>query len=403
LDKEVTLINQDKIDEWIREVEQRPASAALIIQYIANRLAELSTREEELAAQNIELLSGRKVEEYENRIASLEYQLDLLKRQLGGEVILPAKAPDIKHPKTMLNLLVYTPLGQVLRVEVDPAGITTGQTIATISSDARLEDMLPEVLLTSSQEELLFLFDSGRTVSLPVAHLPLLNAGNLDWQMAFLQEPRVKEQLASICPIGRMSLHELCIQFSRRGFVKKTKTTYLASHITENYVGTGVKLPADKTCGLVFAGRDELFIMVSREGHIFSMRVDQLPVAIDEVLRLGITDHIVTAFVAGQKTSVIFITHNGKAVHRDIGWFEPAGSFNTKGQLLLSRERREAGVRIIGAGACDDHEWGAILHSDGRLTIHQLGELVAAGSVPSSQPDTTILGFSSFHLAVMEM
>ena len=94
LDKEVALINRDKIDEWIREVEERPASAALIIQYIANRLSELAAREEELAAQNIELLSGRKVEEYENRIASLEYQLELLKRQLGGEVILPNRSTD---------------------------------------------------------------------------------------------------------------------------------------------------------------------------------------------------------------------------------------------------------------------------------------------------------------------
>jgi hypothetical protein len=34
-DKEVALIDQSKIDEWIHEVEERPASAALIIQYIA--------------------------------------------------------------------------------------------------------------------------------------------------------------------------------------------------------------------------------------------------------------------------------------------------------------------------------------------------------------------------------
>ncbi len=90
------MINQNKIDEWIREVEERPASAALIIQYIANRLSELASREEELSAQNIELLNGRKVEEYENRIANLEYQLELLKRQLGGEIILPTEKPATK-------------------------------------------------------------------------------------------------------------------------------------------------------------------------------------------------------------------------------------------------------------------------------------------------------------------
>ena len=80
------MISPDKIEEWIREVEERPSSASLILRYIANRLSELASWNEELLAENIELRSGRKVEEYESRIASLEYQVGLLKRQLGGEV-----------------------------------------------------------------------------------------------------------------------------------------------------------------------------------------------------------------------------------------------------------------------------------------------------------------------------
>lgn len=85
------MISPDKIDEWIREVEERPSSAALIIRYIANRLSELASRDEELSAQNIELLSGRKVDEYESQIASLEYQLELLKRQLGVKSSCPPR------------------------------------------------------------------------------------------------------------------------------------------------------------------------------------------------------------------------------------------------------------------------------------------------------------------------
>src|SRR5512137_2957910 len=108
---EVALINQNKIDEWIHEVEERPSSAALIIRYIANRLSELASREEELAAENIELLSGRKVEEYENRITSLEYQLELLKRQLGGEVSLPLEPPVTTPTPETISLLVYNSLG----------------------------------------------------------------------------------------------------------------------------------------------------------------------------------------------------------------------------------------------------------------------------------------------------
>jgi len=392
------LINQNKIDEWIREVEERPTSAALIIQYIANRLSELANREEELAAQNIELLSGRKVEEYESRIAKLEYQLNILKRQLGGEITIPAETPAMKPLVEKVNLLVYNPLGQVLRVEINRADLASGQTVAQIIDETSLGDVRSNVLVTTSQEELLFLFDSGRTVALPVSHLPPSSAENMDWQQAFVQEPRIKEELAAVHPIAKMSLYEACIQTSRRGFVKKINTSFLALHITEKYIGTGVKLPADKTCGLTFANKEDVFVMVSQEGYIFSMQVDRLPVAIEEVIHLGITDHIVAAFVAGQKPSMMFITQNGKAVNRDSGWLEPAGSFKTKGQPLLSKERREAGTRIIGAAAVDDADWGAFLHGDGTLTTYKLSELLASGSVPAGNQRASILSFSSFHM-----
>jgi DNA gyrase/topoisomerase IV subunit A len=392
------LINQNTIDEWIREVEERPASAALIIQYIANRLSELASRNEQLAAQNIELLSGRKVEEYENRIANLEYQLDLLKRQLGGEVILPGVLPATRPPVEALHLIIYHPMGQVMQCELNRAGLASGQEIARISDEETLMDMRPNVLVTTLQEELLFLFDSGRTVTLPVSQLPLLSGEYLDWQQALVQEPHVKEELAAIHPIAKMSLYETCIQNSRRGFVKKFKNSFLASHIKENYIGTGVKLPADKTFGLTFTHKDDIFVMVSQEGYVFSMPVERLPVAIEEVIHLSITDHIVSAFIPGKKPSILFLTQNGKAVHRDASWLEPANSFKTRGQALLSRERREAGTRVIGAAAVDEEDWGVILHADGSTTLHHLRELLTAGIVATGDRNTALLSFSSFQM-----
>ena len=80
------MITPEKIEEWIKEAEQRPSSAPLIIQFIANRLRDLAGRNEELLAENIALLTGKRVEEYQQRIAHLEYQLELLKRQLKGEL-----------------------------------------------------------------------------------------------------------------------------------------------------------------------------------------------------------------------------------------------------------------------------------------------------------------------------
>ncbi len=392
------MISPDKIDEWIHEVEERPSSAELIIRYIANRLSELASRDEELVAQNIELLSGRKVEEYESRIASLEYQLELLKRQLGGEVVLPTEMPSTKPIQEMINMLLYTPLGQVLRLEMDPTTLAPAQSIAKIMGELAVDGIQPGVLVTSSQEELLLIFDSGRTVRLPVTHLPTSDVERLDWQQAFIEEPRVREELATIQPITKMPLYETCIQASRRGYVKKMKTSFFTAHLEEDYIGSGVKLRADKTCGLTFANQDDLFVMVSQEGYIFSMQAERLPTAIEEVIHLGITDHIVATFVASQKPSVLFITQNGKAVHRDTSWLEPASSFKSKGQAILSKERRQAGIRIVGAAPVEAADWGIFLDMDGTLSAHRLNDLLARGSVVTGQPTAQILSFSVFHM-----
>ena len=392
------MISPDKIEEWIREVEERPASAELIIRYIANRLSELANRDEELVAQNIELLNGRKVEEYESRIASLEYQLELLKRQLGGEFILPTAVPSSTPVQETINLILYNPLGQVLRREMDPTGLVPAQAIARLVGELSPDGIQPSMLVTYSKEELLFIFNSGRTVKHPVTQLPLSDEESLDWQHAFIEEPRIREELAAIQPIAKMPLYEICIQASRRGYVKKIKTSFFTTHLAEDYIGTGVKLPADKTCGLTFANKDDLFVMISQEGYIFSMQAERLPTAIEEVIHLGITDHIVATFVASKKPSILFITQNGKAVHRDTSWLEPANSFKTKGQAILSKERREAGIRIVGAAPVDEADWGVILHADGTIAPHELNDLLATGSVVHGQPVNPIVSFSIFHM-----
>jgi hypothetical protein len=390
------LISPDKIDEWVHEVEERPASAELIIRYIANRLSELTSRDEELAAQNIELLSGRKVEEYENRIASLEYQLELLKRQLGGEVILPSEVPAAKPLQETLNLVLYNPLGQVLNLKMDLAVLASQQSVASLGGEVSPQGMPPSVLTTGAQEELLFIFDSGRTVRRPVTQLPSIEAHQLEWNQAFNEEPRIKEELAVIQPIGSMPLYDACLQASRRGYVKKMKTSFFTSHLEEDYIGTGVKLRADKTCGLTFANGDDLFVMVSQEGHIFSMQADRLPAAIEQVIQLGVTDHIVSAFVIGQKTSLLFITQDGKAVNRQVSWLEKANSFKTKGQSILSKERRLRGTRIVAAAPVVETDWGVFLQSDGLISIYKLEDLLSAGSLAAGKAGAQVVCFSIF-------
>jgi DNA gyrase/topoisomerase IV subunit A len=392
------LISPDKIDEWIREVEERPASAELIIRYIARRLSELATRDEELVAQNIELLSGRKVEEYESRIASLEYQLELLKRQLGGEVILPTEIPSQVPIQEKINALVYNRFGQVLRLELDPKQLSSGQSVGRILGEAAVDEELPDVIAATSQDELLFIFSTGRTVRRPVTQLPEMAGDQLDWQKAFLEEPRVKEELAAILPIGKMPLFELCIQASRRGYVKKMKTAFFAAHLEENYIGSGVKVRADQTRGLAFANPNDLFVMVSAKGYIFSMPAEKLPTAIEEVIQLGILDRIVSTFIVKQKSSLLFITRTGKAVHRESHWLDQANSFKSHGQSILSEERRKAGTQIVAAVPVEESYWGVILHDSGNLSVHNLKDLIATGNVFANQPPQPILGMGVFHM-----
>src|SRR5512147_2416324 len=116
--RKLTMSFNNKIDEWMKEAEERPESAAMIVRLIARRLRELTERDEELLAENIALQNGTRVEEYQKRIAHLEYQLDLLKRRFGvadaSLVELPAK-PD---EASTLSLLVYNPQGRIFRLEL---------------------------------------------------------------------------------------------------------------------------------------------------------------------------------------------------------------------------------------------------------------------------------------------
>jgi DNA gyrase/topoisomerase IV subunit A len=387
------MITPEKIEEWLREVEERPSSAALIIQYISNRLKDLSGRNEALLDENIELRLGRKVEEYESRIAALEYQVELLKRQLGGAEMQVENAPAPAAQVETLSLLIFNSQGQVLRTELTPGELVSGGAAAHFPTGFIPGGDAPGLLATGSQEELLFVFDSGRTVSLPVSGIPAQKANELDWQKAILQEPHGSEQLAVIVPIARMSLFENAIQATRRGFVKKIRESFLEGYIGKGYVGTGVKLPADMTCSFTFTGKSGLFVLVSQEGYLFCMDVEKLPVTIEEALRLNATDHIAASFTTGQKPSFLCVAQNGRVIHREVSWLEPSSAFRSRGQPLFSKERRVSGVRLVGAATVDEQDWGAALRSDGSITTHKMADLFANGTLLGEQDKVTIEGF----------
>ena len=82
-ERKPTMSFASKIEEWMKEAEERPESAATIVRLAVRRLRELSERNEQLLAENIALQNGSRVEEYQKRIVHLEYQLDLLKQRFG--------------------------------------------------------------------------------------------------------------------------------------------------------------------------------------------------------------------------------------------------------------------------------------------------------------------------------
>jgi DNA gyrase/topoisomerase IV subunit A len=387
----------DKIEEWIQEVSERPSSAELIIQFIAKRLQELSEWNEKLRAENIELRSGARVDEYERQIAHLEYQLELLKRQVGGEIsqeTLAIRAPN--KIAESLNLLVYGPLGKILRLELDSELLEDGRSICRLNTTQSEEMEPPRTLIADSAAELMLIFTSGRIVTLPVSALSttMSPGGEIDWGAVTIpEEPNFGETLACVAPISKMALADFYIQVSRRGFIKKIRKA-LAPTIMENkFIGTGVKVPADQTLSLTMNFEGERFVLVSYEGYIQYIAEDMLPYAIVEAMRLGKSDHLVAAFSTDAGESVIGMTQIGKVIHRTEANLEAATDLQRKGQMLFSTARRQAGVRVIGAGSVGQDDWGLALHKDGRITLHAVSELVGKGSIPM---DSELIDFITF-------
>jgi DNA gyrase/topoisomerase IV subunit A len=376
------MLSPDKIDEWLKEVEERPSSAVLIIRYIANRLADLTSRNEELLNENIALRTNRKVEEYEARIATLEHQVEIMKRQFKGEVELP---PEAAPQADTLSLLLYDLQGRLLRLELDPERLQSGAEVGKLSNLPNLQAP-PEVLLTGSLEELLLVYDTGRTVSLPAASLPV-QATPLDWEAAFLQETIGAESLVTLLPIARIALYEYVVQTTRRGFAKRLPGNFFASCVEKRFIGSGVKMKIDKTGALVLCNKDDQLVLATHQGYLVTLQVAKLPSAIEEVLKLANNDHIAASFALRKQPSLLVVTSNAKAIYREAIWLEAAATFKTSGQSIIPASRREAGVRLISAAAVGPEDWGAALWSDGLLTLHKAADLFASGSLGNREAD----------------
>lgn len=369
----------DKIDEWIKEAETRPASALMVLKLVANRLRDLSERNEELLAENLALQDGTRVEEYQKRITHLEYQLDLLKRRLGADENALA---ELSAQAQAISVLVYDVRGRILRLEASPADLV-GPALGRIAGELTVDGEFPRLLVVPSQEEVLLLFTSGRINTLPVTQIPAVTLGGAwDWgSVPQPDEPHAGELLVCLMPLSRLSLADYFLQASRRGSVKKTLTTLAQSILGNRYLGKGTNQKADQAYDALLGQKKDRYALVTYEGRLLGLETDDLAFSAEERIRLEATDHVIAAFIMRPDETLLCVTQNGKVVQRDIKAIELTRSPTSRGQALIPPSRLDQGTRFVGAVTLKDVDKVIVLDAEGQLTVHLARDVAGAGAI----------------------
>lgn len=385
-----------KIDEWIKEAEKRPASAPAILRLIANRLVELTARDEELLAENIALQNGSRVEKYRQRITHLEFQLDLLKRRFGAAALAAAEAAMQPAVSAGNNLLLYHPGGRILRLESSlRTDASSAACLGSFSDELAPGNELPRLLSVPSNEELLLLFTSGRVSTCQLSDFPLLDveAGGLtlSWDQAALpDEPHGGESLAALMPLMLLPLSDYFVQVSRRGCVKKTMLSLAETILSNHFIGRGTLQKADQPFEIMLCPKNARLALVTFEGRLLVLDVEDLPFSVEERIKLEPHDHVVAAFLIGAEQTLLCLTQTGKLIQRDAASLEPARSANTRGLALISPSRLDQGTRFIGAAALSGQVRLLILNGTAGLTLYNWHDLQGAGALPA---DVAALAF----------
>ena len=369
----------NKIDEWMKEAEERPQSAVTIVRLIARRLRELTERDEELLAENIALQNGTRVEEYQKRIAHLEYQLDLLKRRFGVDEGSLVELQSQPAESLALNLLVYNAHGRIFRIELN----SDGKELGHITDDMATDREPPRLLAVPSNEDVLLLFTSGRVDTYSVNDIPVVESGG-DWawdQAALPNEPRAGELLACIAPFSHLPLSDFFLQVSRRGCAKKTMTSMAQSILSNHYIGKGALQKSDQPFDLMLSHKKDCAAFVTYEGKVIGFDVDDLSYATEERIRLTATDYVIASFATPVDTTLLCVTQTGKVIHRESKSIELSKSSTAKGQALIPPSRLEQGVRFMGGASVKDSDAIVVLDATGRLTLHEAGAMAGAGSI----------------------
>ena len=370
----------EKIDEWIKEAETRPGSALMILKLIAGRMRDLSERNEELASENITLQDGSRVKEYQERIAYLEFQLELLKRRFGAEEVGSTARQPVADT---LSLLIYSAQGRILRMPVNESELPATPNLGYLRNYFEPGGEPPRLLAVPSTEEVLLLFSSGRVGTYRVADVPVLPSGSqLDLGQATIPDaPHAGEKLVCLMPLSHLPVSDFFLQASRRGSVKKTLHTIFEKVLSTHYLGRGAVQKNDQAFLVMLAEKKARLALVTYEGHILYLEADGLAFSAEERIHMELTDRIIAAFVPGANDWVVCLTQNGKILQRESASFEIAKAPGSRGQPLIPPSRLEQGTRFVGATACQAVDWLLTLDGQGKLSAWLLKDACGAGAL----------------------
>jgi DNA gyrase/topoisomerase IV subunit A len=386
-----------KLNQWINEIEQRPASAPFIVRRLSERLEELDRENEALRAENLSLRSGQKIQEFERKISELEYQIELLKRG-GPEGGLPTQ--------TSAYLLVYNAQGQVLSLELLSTDLQAGNPIARLLDlpEQAAEDI--QLSVVEPQDELLFLFDSGRALTMPARELPILRQVASKWEQAYTLEMRSGEQLVCMLPITSAPLKAMAVQVSRRGFARSFSRDYFQSFLSNHNFGRGVKAQSDQVFNMALCDPQDIYILVSRQGYLSALLASNLSVTLDETIKLGIKDFLVSSFVfpadqLGEGLMVV-VTSEGRIYAQKTSWLSADSADGTKRRLILSKEKAGS-LQVVAAAPAFSGDWGMLLDASGEIhalhiTTGLKGETVRDTAHATQSPMARPLAFATTSL-----
>jgi DNA gyrase/topoisomerase IV subunit A len=137
----------------------------------------------------------------------------------------------------------------------------------------------------------------------------------------------------------------------------------------------------DQPAEVILCKKGELFVLITQEGHLLGVNIDELSYSTEERIKLDVTDHVVAGFVIQPEETLLCLTQTGKVIARKASFIEPTKSTSTRGQTLIPSSRLEQGVRFIGATRTMEPDRIVVLDETGRLSMHAQSEVTGEGAV----------------------